>query len=49
MLRGEVFLENNYSYHDNGRLKSARVARGGRVTVLEYDERGRGAGQRNAL
>jgi len=27
MYRGEVFFEYNYSYHDNGRLKSARVAR----------------------
>ena len=27
-LHGEVFFEYNYSYHRNGRLKSARVARG---------------------
>ena len=40
-MRGEVFFEYLYGYHPNGRLKSARVARGGRVTVLEYDARGR--------
>jgi hypothetical protein len=40
-LRGEVFFEYLYSYHPNGRLKSARVTRGGRETLLEYDERGR--------
>jgi Family of unknown function (DUF6156) len=40
-LRGEVFFEYLYEYHPNGRLKSARVARGGRDTLLEYDERGR--------
>src|SRR5262245_10436059 len=50
MLGGEVFFEYNYSYHDNGRLKSARVERGGRTTLLEYDERGRAPpGQRSAL
>ena len=41
LLRGEVFFEYLYTYHPNGRLKSARVARGGRDTLLEYDERGR--------
>jgi hypothetical protein len=40
-LRGEVFFEYLYEYHPNGRLKSARVTRGGRETLLEYDERGR--------
>ena len=40
-LRGEVFFEYLYSYHPNGRLKSARVTRGGRVTLLEYDAQGR--------
>ena len=40
MLRGEVFFEYNVSYHDNGRLKSAHVERGERVTLLEWDERG---------
>jgi hypothetical protein len=40
-LRGEVFFEYLYAYHANGRLKSARVVRGGRDTLLEYDERGR--------
>jgi hypothetical protein len=50
MYRGEVFFEYNYSYHGNGRLKSARVARGGRERLLEWDERGRPPeGQRNAL
>ncbi|WP_213742488.1 DUF6156 family protein [Bradyrhizobium sp. dw_411] len=40
-FRGEVFFEYVYAYHPNGRLKSATVTRGGRVTVLEYDPRGR--------
>ena len=40
-LRGEFFFEYLYSYHPNGRLKSATVTRDGRVTVLEYDSRGR--------
>jgi hypothetical protein len=40
-LRGELFFEYLYRYHPNGRLQSARVFRGGRVTVLEYDARGR--------
>ena len=39
--RGEVFFEYVYAYHPNGRLKSATVTRDGRVTVLEYDARGR--------
>jgi hypothetical protein len=41
MYRGEVFFDYLYRYHPNGRLKSASVTRGGRVTVLEYDARGR--------
>jgi uncharacterized protein DUF6156/RHS repeat protein len=41
LLRGEFLFEYAYTYHPNGRLKSARVTRGGRVTLLEYDERGR--------
>jgi len=50
MYRREVFFEYNYSYHDNGRLKSARVARGGRERLLEWDRRGRPPeGPRNAL
>jgi hypothetical protein len=32
-LRGEVFFEYLYAYHPNGRLKSARVARGGRYVA----------------
>ena len=40
-LRGEVFFEYLYSYHPNGKLRSAKVTRGGRETLLEYDERGR--------
>jgi hypothetical protein len=40
-LRGEFFFEYLYSYHPNGRLKSARVTRRDRVTLLEYDSRGR--------
>jgi hypothetical protein len=39
--RGDVFFEYVYAYHPNGRLKSATVTREGRVTVLEYDPRGR--------
>jgi hypothetical protein len=39
--RGEFFFEYLYAYHPNGRLKSARVTREGRVTVLEFDARGR--------
>jgi uncharacterized protein DUF6156 len=42
MLRGEVFFDYAYAYHPNGRRKSATVSRNGRLTVLEYDERGRG-------
>jgi YD repeat-containing protein len=41
MYRDEFFFEYLYAYHPNGRLQSARVTRGGRVTVLEYDARGR--------
>lgn len=41
MYRREMFFEYSYSYHANGRLKSARVARGGRETLLQWDERGR--------
>ena len=40
-LRGEFFFEYLYSYHPNGRLKSARITRRDRVTMLEYDSRGR--------
>jgi len=40
-LRGEVFFEYNYSYHDNGMIKTARVRRGGRDKLLQWDERGR--------
>jgi hypothetical protein len=40
-LRGEVFFEYLYAYHPNGKLKSAKVTRGGRETLLEYDARGR--------
>jgi len=39
--RHEVFFEYAYAYHSNGRLKRATVTRDGRVTVLEYDARGR--------
>jgi hypothetical protein len=50
MRYGEIFFEYNYSYHDNCRLKSARMLRGGRVTVLEWDDRGRAPErQRSAL
>jgi hypothetical protein len=38
-LRGEVFFEFLYTYHSNGRLRSARVLRDGRETLLEYDEK----------
>ena len=40
MYRGEVFFEYNYSYHENGMIKTARVARGGRDRLLQWDERG---------
>ena len=40
-LRGEFFFEYLYSYHPNGRLKSARITRSGRVRLLEYDAQGR--------
>jgi hypothetical protein len=50
MMQGKVFFEYAYSYHDNGMLKSARVARGGWVKLLEYDRRGRAPPrQRSAL
>ena len=50
MSQGKVFFEYDYTFHRNGMLKSARVSRGGRVTLLEYDARGRGKpGQRSAL
>jgi YD repeat-containing protein len=39
--RGEFFFEYRYTYHPNGRLKRVRVTRGGCVTVLDYDIRGR--------
>jgi Family of unknown function (DUF6156) len=39
--RGEFFFEYCYEYHPNGRLKRATVTREGRVTVLEFDARGR--------
>jgi hypothetical protein len=38
--RGVFVSEYLYSYHPNGRLQRVRVTRGGRVTVLEYDQRG---------
>jgi hypothetical protein len=40
-LRGEVCFEFLYTYHRNGRIKSATLKRDGRDTLLEYDERGR--------
>jgi hypothetical protein len=50
LFRGEFFFEYLYTYHPNGRLKSTKVTRGGRVTLLEYDERGRRPpGQRTAF
>jgi uncharacterized protein DUF6156 len=39
-LHGEVFFQYSYSYHDNGMIKTARVARGGRDRLLQWDERG---------
>jgi hypothetical protein len=42
MLRGAVFFEYLYTYHPNGKRRSAEVTRNGCVTVLEYDTRGRG-------
>jgi hypothetical protein len=40
LIRGEFFFEYRYNYHRNGRLKRARITRGGHVTVLEYDKHG---------
>jgi hypothetical protein len=48
MYRGELFFEYGYAYHPNGRLRSARVTRGGRVTVLEFDARGRRVSEASA-
>jgi hypothetical protein len=41
LVRGEFYFEYRYNYHPGGRLKRARITRGGRVTVLEYDKHGR--------
>jgi hypothetical protein len=50
MYRGEIFFDYAYDYHPNGKLKTARIARGGRVTELTYDKRGRRPpGQRTAF
>lgn len=47
---GEVFFQNNYSYYDNGCLKSVRVERSARVTLLEWEGCARApAEQRSAL
>jgi hypothetical protein len=49
-LHGEVFFQYSYSYHDNGMIKTARVARGGWEKLLQWDERGQPPPeQRNAL
>ena len=43
MLRGEVFFDFEYTYHPNGRRKSAKVTNAkGVVTIREYDKGGRG-------
>ncbi len=50
MLRGEVFFEFVYAYYPNRKLRSATVtASDGRVTVLEYDARGRGIAGKTAF
>jgi hypothetical protein len=42
MLRGSVFFDFVYSYHRNGKLKTAKVTNAdGVVTVWDYDESGR--------
>jgi len=41
MLKGSVFFDYEYAYYPNDRLKSAKISRGGRVTLQEYDKRGR--------
>jgi hypothetical protein len=41
MYLGEVFFDYAYRYHPSGRLKRASISRGGRMTVREYDTRGR--------
>jgi hypothetical protein len=43
MLRGCVFFDFEYAYHANGKRKRAKATNAkGKVTVREYDERGRG-------
>jgi hypothetical protein len=43
MLKGSVFFDFEYTYHANGRRKSAKVTNAnGVVTMREYDEAGRG-------
>jgi hypothetical protein len=43
MLRGAVFFDFEYTYHPNGRRKSAKVTNAkGVVTIREYDRAGRG-------
>ena len=49
MMRGEVFFEYDYTYYPNGKRRGATIRRGGRMTVLEYDSRGRGRSGRSAF
>ena len=43
ILRGAVFFDFEYTYHANGKRKSAKVTNAkGVVSLREYDERGRG-------
>jgi len=42
MLRGAVFFDFEYTYHPNGRRRSAKVTNAkGVMTMREYDTRGR--------
>jgi hypothetical protein len=41
MLDGAVFFDLQYTYHRNGKLKTATLADSAKSTVLDYDERGR--------
>ena len=40
MLKGSVFFDYEYTYYPNGRIKTSKISRGGRVTLSEYDKRG---------
>ena len=43
MVYGAVELAHAYEWHENGRLKSARITMGGEETLLAFDTDGRPA------